>query len=235
MKKKIDAPVSKSPGLSSAGLKYLAAAAMTTDHIGLLFAHGELYFLLRCIGRLAFPLYAFLIAQGAVYTHSRTRYAVRLFLCGVLSEPVFDRVFYGGWWQPAHQNVLCTLLLGLLSLYAADALIGALKCGSFSCHAAVHIGMAMIFGGAAQALGTDYGWYGVALVVLFYLLRAYPAAECMALAALSLVRGGMQSMAITAAVPILLYNGEKGHSGRWFYFYYPGHLAVLGLLAGLLL
>lgn len=234
MKKRIDTSSVGMPGLSTAALKSIAAVTMTIDHIGLLFTHGTMYFFLRCIGRLAFPLYAFLIAQGAVYTHSRLRYAVRLFLCGLVSEPVFDRVFYGSWWQPAHQNVLWTLLLGLLSLYVADGLIGALKCGNFGCHTAVYLLSAAVFACAAQMLGSDYGWYGVAIVVLFYMLRAYPAAGCAAMSVLSLARGGLQAMAVCAALLVLLYNGKKGRSGRWFYFYYPGHLAILGLLAGLL-
>lgn len=234
MKKRIDTSSVGMPGLSTAALKSIAAVTMTIDHIGLLFTHGTLYFFLRCIGRLAFPLYAFLIAQGAVYTHSRLRYAVRLFLCGLVSEPVFDRVFYGSWWQPAHQNVLWTLLLGLLSLYVADGLIGALKCGNFGCHTAVYLLSAAVFACAAQMLGSDYGWYGVAIVVLFYMLRAYPAVGCAAMSVLSLARGGLQAMAVCAALPVLLYNGKKGRAGRWFYFYYPGHLAILGLLAGLL-
>ena len=75
---------------------------------------------MRLVGRVAFPLFAFMIAEGAAHTRDRRWYALRLLLLAVISEIPFDLVAGGTWLFPADQNTVFTLLLGLLAVWAGD-------------------------------------------------------------------------------------------------------------------
>ena len=106
--------------LSSNGLKLIAAVSMTVDHIGAALFPQALW--LRCIGRLAFVLYAFLITEGYIYTRNVKWYMARLGLLAVLSEVPFDLLFHRSLFYPYAQNVFFTLFLGLLAIYLMDLL-----------------------------------------------------------------------------------------------------------------
>ena len=93
-------------------LKILACICMLADHIGV-FTDGTLYIVLRSVGRISFPLFTFLLAQGYHHTHSKRRYLARLFLCGILSEVPYNLCFSGTVYAPGSINVLFTLSLGL--------------------------------------------------------------------------------------------------------------------------
>lgn len=111
----------KKSGLSQEMLKIIACVTMLIDHVGATVVESQffvtpfdgiyyLYFAMRIIGRVAFPIYCFLLAEGAHYTHDPRRYALRLFVGALLSEPGFDFALFGGWtWE--HQSVMVTLLL----------------------------------------------------------------------------------------------------------------------------
>ena len=79
---------------------------------------------MRLVGRVAFPLFAFMIAEGAAHTRDRRRYALRLLLLAVISEIPFDLVAGGTWLFPADQNTVFTLLLGLLAVWVGDLICG---------------------------------------------------------------------------------------------------------------
>ena len=79
---------------------------------------------MRLVGRVAFPLFAFMIAEGAAHTRDRRWYALRLLLLAVISEIPFDLVAGGTWLFPADQNTVFTLLLGLLAVWAGDLICG---------------------------------------------------------------------------------------------------------------
>ena len=105
--------------LTSAHLHIIAIAAMLLDH---LWASGLLQSqLFTCIGRLAFPLFSFMVAEGCHYTRSRQRYAKRLLLWALLTEVPFDLMLSGSVFYPLHQNAIWTLLLGLLCIWFIDA------------------------------------------------------------------------------------------------------------------
>ena len=97
-------------------LKITAMASMLTDHIGAAFFPQ--YTILRIIGRLAFPIYAFLIAEGCVYSSSRMRYLGRLFALALLSELPFDLALFPDGGRLSHQNVCFTLFIGLAMVTA---------------------------------------------------------------------------------------------------------------------
>ena len=158
-------------GLSGFALKGLAMCSMTIDHAAAVLlqngaacagrpALAALYFACRGVGRLAFPLYCFLLAEGFANTASRWAYARRLAVFALLSEAVFDLAIFSTPWYPHYQNVFFTLLLGLLALCALHAPAAALRwTGPPACVL------------AAEALRTDYGGFGVLLILVFSLWR----------------------------------------------------------------
>ncbi|MBQ2699194.1 MAG: conjugal transfer protein TraX [Firmicutes bacterium] len=233
--------------LTSAQLHIIAMAAMLLDHLwaaGLL--NSQLF---TCIGRLAFPLFAFMIAEGFHYTRSRKRYAQRLLFWALLTEVPFNLMLSGSAFYPIHQNAIWTLLLGLLSIWAIDALRQ--KDGLLWLIAAPIIGMLGFVLGFV--LMTDYFGAGVLMVVCFYLFRGrkwwcfagqllllyWLNVEVLAGLVYPLQLGGLQlelpqqGIALLALLPIWLYRGEKGHSSRAFklfcYAFYPLHMLLIYL------
>ena len=218
--------------ISRTGLKGLAAATMVVDHVGVVLL-PQLW-LLRCVGRLAFPIYAFFLAQGCRYTKSRAKYLARLAGFALLSEIPFDYMVYGQAFVWQGQNVMFTLTLALLALACLEKggwwMTGAVACCL-----------------AAEALRTDYGSFGVLLpVTSFYL---WPRGKGLwALVFLAMcwlwefapIPGTpvpMEALGVAAALPLALYHGGRGTEGpvvRWgFYAVYPLHMGVLALIAGL--
>ena len=107
-------------------LKITAMVSMLTDHVAVAFAGfgmpAGIYWTMRCIGRLAFPIYVYFLVQGYIYTHSVGKYAIRLGLLAVISEIPYDMTVYGCFFDFRHNNVLFTLVLALLVLWATDSL-----------------------------------------------------------------------------------------------------------------
>ena len=98
-------------GINGFTLKWIAIVSMLIDHMGaILFPQ---YIEMRIVGRLAFPIYCFLLAEGAVHTSNIRRYEIRLLAFACLSDIPFDLAFFGGV-TLEHQNVFFTLLLGVL-------------------------------------------------------------------------------------------------------------------------
>lgn len=243
-------------GLSGTALKRIACVSMLLDHIGAScleagalrlpelaalwqpLARADL--VLRWCGRLAFPLYCFLLAEGFAHTRSWPRYAARLALFGLLSELPFDWAFFNTPFYWGHQNVYWTLLLGLLALAALRRFLpgperparpsgGAASAGEAALGVLCALGCALL----AEGLRTDYGAIGVLLIVALAQLRGRRAAQCAAAAAITLY----EPPAPLAAAPMWFYNGRRGDCGRaqrWaFYVFYPAHLAVLGCVTNL--
>lgn len=220
--------------LPQEGLKAIACLTMLLDHIGAVFVPGYYtYYILRILGRIAFPIYGFLLAEGVHYTRNPGKYALRLGVAALASEVPFDLVFYGKltW---AHQSVMLTLLLGFLALEIWK------KWPVWS-----RVPMAAGLALAAEWMNTDYGAWGVVLILVFGIFRQRPRWQ-LALV-LTVVLLAMDSIAVPflfgipielfallALVPIFLYSGEKRGQGRGvqflFYCFYPMHLLLLWVL-----
>ena len=108
-------------GLNGFHLKLIAVCTMFIDHMGDTLFPGVMW--LRCIGRVAFPIFCFLIAEGCVHTHDRKKYALRLFVFAVLSEIPFNLMTGRAVWNPYDQNVLWTLLLGAAVCWIMDGVL----------------------------------------------------------------------------------------------------------------
>ena len=105
-------------GLSALGLKLLAMALMLCDHLWASVASDQAW--LTHIGRIAFPIFAFQIAEGFARTHDRKRYLLRMLAFAAISEVPFD-LFYGGTvFYPFHQNVMLTFVLAILLLLGVE-------------------------------------------------------------------------------------------------------------------
>ena len=150
--------------LNSLHLKLLAMVTMLVDHMGATLFPYALW--MRCVGRLAFPVFCFLIAEGCAHTRDKKRYAARLLAFAVLSEPAFD-LMHGVWFTMDYQNVLWTLLAGALICWCVDwALRKKTPTAFLLTGAAVAAAFCLL-----ELAGTDYRGWGMLLVVLFYGVR----------------------------------------------------------------
>ena len=229
--------------LSGSGLKWFAMLTMLLDHIGAVLLEPHLaaptaaavYLVLRCIGRMSFPIYCFLLAEGVRHTSHPRRYALRLLGFALLSEPAFNYATLGRWRDAGHaNNVLFTLLLGFLALQILRALQARFGQAAPA---------ATVLGGAAAAalaflaefLGTDYGAAGVVTIVLLYILPPLFAKRNVGYAAALLPLCLTSFLEIFALPDVLLLDAYTGQRGRqnalFFYAFYPAHLLLLGLLA----
>lgn len=242
----------KPPELSSTALHFLAAALMLCDHLWGTVVPGNDW--LTCIGRLSFPIYAFLLVEGFHHTRSRKAYAKRLLVFALISELPFNLALGGNLFFPVHQNVLFTFLLSL-GLMAWNE--GVREAAAWK-RLAVALG-SMVLGAAAALLTmVDYYHAGVLTVLVFYFFRGSSWKHRLAqLAGLWWINtqllGGFcyvlelfgrefllqqQALAVLALIPIWLYRGAQGAKSKalrlGFYIFYPAHLLVLGLLGILL-
>lgn len=227
----------QSRGLDGGVLKGIAAALMLTDHVGAILLPEVLA--LRCVGRLAFPIFAFFIAEGYAHTRDFGRYFRRLAILAVVSEIPFN-LENGAVFDLTRQNVLWTFCLALLTLRGLEALGRERGFGRWAgCGLVLAAGFA-----AGELLRTDYGGWGVVTVALLQLCRDGKYAKLWLLLAMAAVNGlGMGSLTMpvfggempiqifaVAALPVIwLYNGQAGPKGlrRAFYVFYPAHLLVL--------
>ena len=116
---KIKALSSKHGEISADTLHLAAMLFMLMDHLWATLLPAQDW--LTCVGRLAFPVFAFMAVEGYFHTHSFKRYALRLLVLAVISEVPFDLMYGGTWFYPFHQNVIWTLLMGLLGIRIMEA------------------------------------------------------------------------------------------------------------------
>ena len=221
-------------GFTGNQLKVIAMISMTLDHIGLLLLPR--WTVLRILGRLAMPIYAYMIAEGCRHTRDRKTYFLRLAGLAALCQAVY--FFAMG------SVYMCILVTFSLSV----ALIGAVenfqkKRDRVSQVLAFVTLLAVFFLCVALPellpgtdYGIDYGIAGVLLPVLVYFGAEKTKYLTAGLILLGFGYGGIQWWAL-ASVPLLgMYNGQRGERklGKWFYLYYPAHLVVLHGISRLL-
>ncbi|MBQ3556810.1 MAG: TraX protein [Oscillospiraceae bacterium] len=212
-------------------LKLIAVVSMLIDHSALLLGAeiplltfpllGDkitVYYIMRKIGRLAFPIFCFLISEGLVHTRDRSRYILRLFCFAVISELPFNILVSGNLFYAGKQNVFFTLLLGSLLICISE------RERSEGENAIL---MAFILA-VAVLIKPDYGLSGVILILLIYCFRTRPALQ--AVTAYPLLSGGFAALA--AFIPINLYNHRRGFIKSpalkyAFYIFYPLHILLL--------
>jgi len=235
-------------GITANQLRLLAMALMVLDHLWATIVPGNDW--MTYLGRTAFPIFAFQIAEGYCHTSDWRRYMKRLLLFAILSEVPFDLIMSGSPFFIFHQNVLFTFVLGLRSIVALDAFRKE-RTAKRAARAALAVAGSLLLGLIGMV---DYGWKGVLTVILFWVLRQLPFEKIGQLVMLWLLNqvffqgqtipialpGGStfelatQAFAVLAVIPIWLYNGEKGRSSRLLqlgaYAFYPLQFLVIWLI-----
>ena len=220
--------LAKIPTFSGSVLKIIAIVSMVIDHCAyfLMDNNSTLYEAMRCVGRIAFPVFAFLIAEGFAYTHNRKRYFTRLLVFAVISE-VSWYMLNGA---DGTHNVMFTLALGVVAL----AVLEKLKENSVLCGIAI-LSIAYL----ATWSGVDYEWRGILMILVFNLLRnqndnlPFPYGRMMQLlCAFPLMMHYGSIGALLACMTIFLYDGArgfiKGNVAKYgFYAFYPVHLLLI--------
>lgn len=233
--------------LSGSGLKVLAMVTMLIDHTAaFILRHYETfitplytighqqiswYWLMRSIGRLAFPLFCFLIVEGFLHTHDRRKYGRNLLLFALISEIPFN-LTHGGHLYDSSQNVFFTLFLGFLALWAVSRweedrgqASNTQFLNALNVKLAIRLSVLLLIGFLIHA---DYSKCGISFILLLYVLRQNRILQ----AAIGCTMLPSRWMAGLAFIPINLYNGQRGFIQGptlkyMFYAFYPFHLMVI--------
>ena len=247
----------KKNGLTGSALKWIAIFTMFIDHIGAAFLEigllpkiadavlagnsfdyimSDYHFwyrfddILRSIGRLAFPIFCFLLVEGFLHTKNVKKYALRLGVFALISEIPFDLAFNGSVLETTSQNVFFTLLIGLVVLCGLQYFKETLPAHMAPLRYLVAITGMM----TAQFLQTDYAAFGVLLIVLLYEFRNNRKWQCIAGAIVTLFNSYTAPFAFLF---IWFYNEERGKQlpKYFFYAFYPAHLLLLFFVRMLML
>lgn len=220
--------------LSGSWLKLIAISTMLIDHLAAFYlwhdpqfiqplfviGHRQIsfYFLFRFVGRIAFPIFAFLLVEGFLHTHSRKKYGRNLLLFAFISEIPWNLV-HTGTWHYMGQNVLFTLFIGFLGLCAMDHFHDNRRKQAISL-----IGLLIV----SILFRCDYGCSGYGFILLLYVLRNNRLLQ----AVIGCCVLSSRWMAGLAFIPINMYNGQRGFikgpvAKYLFYVFYPLHLLAI--------
>ncbi len=187
---------------------------MLIDHVGLVFFPEIVAF--RIVGRISFPLFAWLLAQGEIHTRNVWQYGLRLLILAGISQPLYQLALGG-----SNLNILFTLALGLVCLR------GAKQFPEFNFMVCIGIGF------LAQAIQVDYGFYGI---VLIWLISRFRSTGIWWLSwilfhwIIALIQPALGLSQLPAALTPLIFlaaNHQRGAKARWFYGFYPVHLLLI--------
>lgn len=230
-------------------LHIMAMVFMLFDHMwATIIPHSDW---MTCVGRLAFPIFAFLIVEGYFHTHSLKKYVGRLLIFAVISEIPFNLMMGNTVFYPTHQNVLWTFLIGILCIHIIEKAKHTEKVWLIALAGVASLTIATVLG----LLGmVDYYNAGIYTVLVFYVFRGRKwwnfLGQFLLLAYINIqLLSGMeyeihmfghtffivqQSFALLALIPIWLYRGKQGPHSKGlqylYYAFYPVHTLILGLL-----
>lgn len=255
--------VEKKRGISGNTLKIIAIVTMLIDHVGagigirLLYQtgymdlamagdvngvlqwqteHGMLltvYSIMRMIGRVAFPIFCFLLVEGFTHTKDVKKYALRLGAFALISEIPFDLAFNNKVLEFGYQNVFFTLFFGLLAMVGLSKVEERFENGKVNkgVKFLASVGVIAVCSVIAELLNTDYGAIGVLCIVVLYLFCKRKVAQIVA----GCVSFAWEITAPLAFIPIGFYNGERGMKLKYFFYaFYPVHLLLIYLVAVLM-
>ena len=206
--------------LSGSALKMIAVVSMTMDHVALFLLNPKsgwlIYEVMRCIGRLAFPIFAFLIVEGYYHTKCLWKYMLALLVTAVVSEIPWRLLLDDG-----NHNVVFTLLFGLVAVYLAD---------HTRQYPLMMVMMVVTPALLSTVLELDYAWRGVCLMAVFYLFRGRRMLT-LPFGFPLMMEYGIIGSAFGLAIP-LMYSGRRGFvKEQWmkylFYIYFPLHLMII--------
>lgn len=207
--------------LSGNQLKIIALISMTIDHIGV-----QIYpqfIILRIIGRLAFPIFAYMIAEGCAHTKNRKKYLLTICLTAFLCQIVY---YFAE--RSLDQCILVTFSLSIMLIYITDRKNTILSLLALT--ACFYV---------TQVVNIDYGFFGIILPLLIYIGKT-SAQKLMLLATglvlVSLTNFSIQWYSLLSIPLIALYNGQRGNfrMKNFFYIYYPLHLVIIYFISNII-
>lgn len=229
-------------------LHLLAMGTMLCDHLWGTVIPGNDW--LTCVGRLAFPLYAFMLVEGYFHTRNLKKYVLRMLIFALISEIPFDLAMGSTWFYPIHQNVLWSFLISLGLIHWNEK---ARQKGKLWRRLLVGVATVAIACVAGLVTMVDYYHAGILMALTFYFFRGRKwwcfAGQLLCLWYINMeILGGFgyelvlfgknvfftrQGIALLALIPIWLYRGRQGHHSKAFqyfgYAFYPAHLLVLAI------
>ncbi len=233
-------------GIDSSFLHILGMIFMLFDHLWATVVPGNDW--MTNIGRLTYPVFAFLAVEGYFHTSNLKKYILRMLIFAVVSEIPFNLMYGSSVFYPVHQNVLWTLLIGLILVHLNEMARGR---GKWYITALTAIGTVVLGTVLGIVTFADYNTVGILTVLVFYFFRDrkwwcfIAQAVCLYYLNAEILKGlyfeveilgrqfevVRQSLAVFSLIPIWLYNGEKGIKSKWFkyfcYSFYPVHMLIL--------
>ncbi len=236
--------------IDSSTLHIIAMLFMLCDHAWATIIPGNAW--LTCIGRLAFPIFAFLLVEGYYHTHNFKKYLFRMLGFAILSEIPFNYMYGGTAFYPFHQNVLWGFLIALVGMYLIDRVK---KYNKIWLDILLIPLIVIVFAMLGIITMVDYNITGILTVFVFYFFHGKKwwcilgQLACLYYLNVNLLGGiyypinifgiqinlVQQSLALLSLIPIWLYNGRKGYDSKTFkyfcYAFYPLHILVLVIFA----
>lgn len=226
-KERIISKICNKNGISAYHLKIIAIFAMTLDHVGQILLFPPYATVLRSIGRIAFPIFCFLIAEGFIHTKNRIKYILRITITAVLAEPIIDRCFYGKYIYWESQSVMVLFSIALAVLMLEDVVKRKIESILYRyLFSSVFFGTGVIL---TFVLRTEYGVLGFLMIIASYFFRNdKPVLIASLLACNFLYLNPIQCFGCFSCIFIAIYNGKRGKKmGYWPYLYYPLHIALI--------
>ena len=210
-------------------LKIIGLITMFLDHYQLIVGGSEI---LRVIGRIAFPIFAFTLSEGYVHTRNLKKYLIRIFSFAVSIQMCFYLFGYGD-----IINIFFTLFFGLVAIYILNLKKNWVKEPFMKIIKAILIAVILYF---AQKSQLDYGAYGILLIIIFNVFRNDKLKILMNFLILNVFNMvfpnvfqivDVQIFSLLSLIFIFMYNGKKGRSMKYFfYLFYPIHFFILGVI-----
>jgi hypothetical protein len=239
--------------VSSATLHIIAMASMLLDHSVKAFVKTDTIF--AVLGRLAFPIFAFMVVEGFLHTRSYGKYVLRMFIFAVISEVPYDLMKSQSLFDRYDQNVMVTFLIALLLLKVIDLVKSK---GKIWAYVLVSVAVSIVGLFLGFWINGDYGGFGILTVFVFYffherkwwtMLLQFICLSLINVLFIGAFQGNfdlpglgleipVQGFALLALIPIWMYHGRQGHHSKPFqyfcYAFYPLHMLIIALISRLL-
>lgn len=227
--------VNKMKVLSGAKLKYIAFLSMLIDHVNkaLIYPNldGDILLnisdLFDIIGRVAFPIFAFLLVEGFFKTKNRGKYLITLLIFGFISEIPFDMFTSGIFFNPNWNNIMFTLALVLITIWVIDVLKKKMEGLPKIIWYFISFLIVAVMCYVSMNLSLDYEHHAILVGYFFYIFHEKPiwAIPC------SFISMYKEPWALLGFCLTITYNGERGKQNKLLnYCFYPVHLLILGIL-----
>lgn len=211
---------------------------MIIDHIGAVILQKfytynihKIYILCRFIGRISFPIFAFCLVEGFIYTSNRKKYFIRLLIFALISEVPYDLALNNSIFELRNQNILFTFTLALLELIILD------KINIKRNHTNIKIILfnliiIIFFMIVTDIINCDYSFIAILIITITYFF--YKKRNCAMLidSLILILWDNIEITTLLSCFFIYLYNGKQGNNKKAFYYlFYPIHLFILFIIS----